>query len=166
MCICTQASMCTCVHNISVYVCEILYMCVYRYVHMCVHTHTKMLKLFKIQSSQLIESFLAPLYINVVFFFLSKLKKLQNWGTALVLITTEIMLIRNKGRSFKGLRENQRQYYFPMDIKRLAKEAKMMWWIELWSMFRAPVVKRLEGEIKYLRGKCSQMLELCLQPWH
>ena len=31
-------------------------------------------------------------------------------------------------------------------------------------MFRAPVVKRLEGEIKYLGGKYSQMLEFCLQP--
>lgn len=66
---------------------------------------------------------------------------LQNWGVTLVLITTEILLIRNKGRSVRDLSQNQRQHYFPMDIKRLAKEAKMMWWIELWSGFRAPVVK-------------------------
>lgn len=30
-------------------------------------------------------------------------------------------------------------------------------------MLAAPGVKQLEGEIKYLGGKCSQMLELCLQ---
>lgn len=29
-------------------------------------------------------------------------------------------------------------------------------------MFQAPVVKRLEGEIKSLGGKCSHVLELCL----
>ena len=73
------------------------------------------------------ESVLYPLCVIVVFFFLSESKMLQKWGIALVLITTEILLIRNKGRSVRDLPQNQRQHYFPMDIKRLAKEAKMMW---------------------------------------
>jgi hypothetical protein len=50
---------------------------------------------------------------------------LQN-RAVLVLITAEILLIRNKGSSVRDLPQNQRKHYFPMDIKRLAKEAKMM----------------------------------------
>lgn len=91
----------------------------------CVYVCTKALKLKYCQVSKQLGS--APLYIIVVFFFvLSELKMLQKRGAALVLITAEILLIRNKGRSVRDLTQNQRQHYFPMDIKRLAKEAKMM----------------------------------------
>lgn len=62
----------------------------------------------------------------MVFFVLSESKLLQNRGAALVLITAEILLIRNKGRSAGDLPQNQRQRYFPVVIKRPAKEAKMM----------------------------------------
>lgn len=51
---------------------------------------------------------------------------LQNRRVVLILITAEILLIRNKGRSVRDLPQNQRQHYFSMVIKRLAKEAKMM----------------------------------------
>lgn len=54
--------------------------CVYVCIDVCVcmHACTKVLKLFKIQSSQLTESFLDPLCVVVVFFFLSESKMLQN----------------------------------------------------------------------------------------
>ena len=62
----------------TVYVYASLCICVYRRMCVCVRASTKVLKLFKIQSSQLTESFLDPLCVIVVFFFLSESKMLQN----------------------------------------------------------------------------------------
>lgn len=95
---------------------------VYARIDVCVCT--KVLRLCKIQTSQLIESFLEPLHVIVVFFFLSESKMLQNCGAALVLITAKILLIRNKGRSVRDLSPNQRRHYFPMHIKRLEKRLR------------------------------------------
>lgn len=89
---------------------------------MCVQT--KVLRLLKTQPSQLTESFLDPIHVVVIFFFLSESKMLQSCGAAFVLITIEILLIRNKGRSVRDLPPNQRQHYFPMDIKRLEKRLR------------------------------------------
>lgn len=101
--------------------------CTNMYVHVCIrvclHQGTKI----KILPSQQTVSLSPTLHYCCIFFFvLSELKMLQKRGAALVLITAEILLIRNKGRSVRDLTQNQRQHYFPMDIKRLAKEAKMM----------------------------------------
>lgn len=85
---------------------------------------TKVLRLFKTQPSQLTESFLDSLHVIVVFFFLSESKMLRNCGTALILITTEILLIRNQGRNVRDLSPNQRRHYFPMDFKRLEKRLR------------------------------------------